>query len=119
MISGVLSGYSDRANVGTLSATSGDTREAGATTPILHLFCSSKRPTCIRRSSLFDHLVGAGEQRRRHSDRKGRGSNHVDGEVKLRRLLDWQVSGLGTAQDLVDIFGGTPVRIREIWAIRQ
>jgi hypothetical protein len=26
------------ANLGTLSATSGDTREAGATTPILHLF---------------------------------------------------------------------------------
>src|SRR5262245_52738445 len=44
MISGVLSGYSDLANVGTLSATSGDMREAGATTPILHLFCSSKRP---------------------------------------------------------------------------
>src|SRR5216684_7985347 len=37
-ISGVLSGYSDLANVGTLSATSGDMREAGATTPILHLF---------------------------------------------------------------------------------
>src|SRR4029077_4289030 len=36
-ISGVLSGYSDLANVGTLSATSGDMREAGATTPILHL----------------------------------------------------------------------------------
>src|SRR5262245_5563186 len=47
MISGVLSGYSDLANVGTLSATSGDMREAGATTPILHLFFSSKRPTCI------------------------------------------------------------------------
>jgi hypothetical protein len=26
------------ANVGTLSATAGDMREAGATTPILHLF---------------------------------------------------------------------------------
>src|SRR5215467_4011968 len=35
-ISGVLSGFSDLANVGTLSATSGDMREPGATTPILH-----------------------------------------------------------------------------------
>jgi hypothetical protein len=48
-ISGVLSGYSDLANAGTLSATSADMREAGATTPILQLFCSSKRPTRIAR----------------------------------------------------------------------
>jgi hypothetical protein len=62
MISGVLSGYSDLANVGTLSATSGDMREAGATTPILHLFFSSKRPTCIApMSPLGDYfLCGVG-----------------------------------------------------------
>src|SRR5262245_15351554 len=36
-ISGFRSGYSDPANVCTLSTTSGDMREAGATTPILHL----------------------------------------------------------------------------------
>ena len=49
-ISGVLSGYSDRANAGVLSATSGDMREAGATTPILHR-CSYKRPPAL-------HLIG-------------------------------------------------------------
>src|SRR5262249_15825469 len=36
-ISGVPLGYSDSANLGTRSVTSADTREAGATTPILHL----------------------------------------------------------------------------------
>jgi hypothetical protein len=47
-ISGVLSGYSDPANVCTLSATSGDMREAGATTPILHfsLLIQAPRPHC-------------------------------------------------------------------------
>src|SRR6516225_1535140 len=43
-ISGVLSGYSDLANVGTLSETSGDMREAGATTPILHLSLLIQEP---------------------------------------------------------------------------
>src|SRR5882672_10771505 len=56
-ISGVLLGYSDAANAGTLTATSGDMREAGATTPIRHLSlliespCSSKRPAVL-------HVIG-------------------------------------------------------------
>src|SRR6266849_6722776 len=44
-ISGVRLGYSDPANVGTLSATSADMREAGATTPILHLFLLIQAPS--------------------------------------------------------------------------
>src|ERR1700751_5379758 len=44
-ISGALSGYSDLANVGTLSATSGDMREAGATTPILQLSLLIQEPS--------------------------------------------------------------------------
>src|SRR5438309_1264408 len=43
-ISGVLSGYSDAANVGTRTATSGDMREAGATTPIRHLSLLIRSP---------------------------------------------------------------------------
>jgi len=33
-------------------------------------------------------------------------SFQVDGEFKLRRLLDWQIGGLGSFQDLVDKNGG-------------
>src|ERR1700738_1437237 len=55
-ISGVLSGYSDLANVGTLSATSGDMREAGATTPILHLCLLIQAPSrrCTPSATLLD-----------------------------------------------------------------
>src|SRR5215471_20789734 len=55
-ISGVLSGYSDLANVGTLSATSGDMREAGATTPILHLSLLIQAPSlrCASSATLLD-----------------------------------------------------------------
>src|SRR6266481_6977631 len=56
MISGVLFGYSDLANVGTLSATSGDMREAGATTPILHLslLIQAPSPHCTSSVTLLD-----------------------------------------------------------------
>src|SRR5262249_36064953 len=55
-ISGVRAGYSDRANAGTLSATSGDMREAGATTPILHfsLLIEAPRPDCTASATLVD-----------------------------------------------------------------
>src|SRR6185295_7344113 len=55
-ISSVLSGYSDPANVRTLSATSRDMREAGATTPILHfsLLIQAPRLRCTLSATLVD-----------------------------------------------------------------
>src|SRR5215813_9845474 len=55
-ISGVLSGYSDLANVGSLSATSVDMREAGATTPILQLSLLIRAPRlrCTSSATLVD-----------------------------------------------------------------
>src|SRR6516164_6297135 len=55
-ISGVLSGYSDLANVGTLSVTSGDMRDAGATMPILHLTLLIQEPNlhCTSTATVID-----------------------------------------------------------------
>jgi hypothetical protein len=43
---------------------------------------------------LFDHLVGAGEQRRRHGEAEGLGSFEVNHQLEFGRLLDRQIGGL-------------------------
>src|SRR5829696_7914826 len=53
------------------------------------------------RSIMFDHLVGADEERGWDRDVDGAGSLHVDYELELRRLLNRQVSRLLTPQNAI------------------
>jgi len=46
----------------------------------------------------FDHLVGAGEQRRRHVETKRLRHDQVHDEVELGRLLDLKIGGLRPPQ---------------------
>jgi hypothetical protein len=57
-------------------------------------------------ATLFDHVVGAGEQRGRHREAERLGGGQVDHEIELGRLLDRDIGRLGPAQNLVDIVGG-------------
>ena len=43
---------------------------------------------------LFDYLVGAGEQRRRHLEAERLGSLEIDHDLEMGRQHDRQVSGL-------------------------
>jgi hypothetical protein len=54
-------------------------------------------------SRSLDHLVGAGEQRGRHFEAGRLRCPKIDGQLKLNRLLDRQVGGLGAREDAIHI----------------
>ena len=60
--------------------------------------------------SLFNHLVGAGEQRRRHVEAERLRHDQVNDEVELGRLLDRKIGGLRPPQNLVDQVAGAPLK---------
>jgi hypothetical protein len=50
-----------------------------------------------RRSRLFDHLIGAGEQRVRHGEPERPSGGEIDDQIELGRLLDRDVGRLRSA----------------------
>jgi hypothetical protein len=62
-------------------------------------------------TSLFDHLVGTGEQRRGHIDPKRLGGLHVDHHFVLGRRLHREVGWLLALEDAINVAGRAPERI--------
>jgi hypothetical protein len=52
---------------------------------------------------LFDHLVGKGEERRRQRNSERPCGALIGRQAELVRLIDWEVAGLGTLDDLRQI----------------
>src|SRR5262249_30126785 len=65
----------------------------------LEMSGKGKRRTC---RVLFDHLVGAGDERRRHREAKRLGGLEIDNEFELCGLLDRQIGGLNSLENFVD-----------------
>jgi putative ABC transport system substrate-binding protein len=63
-------------------------------------------------ASLFDHLVGAGEQRRGHLKAERLGGLQVDQQLDLGGLLDRKVGWLLAFENAARIVAGPSVRVR-------
>src|SRR5260221_14492123 len=58
----------------------------------------------------FDHLIGSAEQRKWKIETECPGCLEVDEQLDLRRLLDWQVSGLLALENPASVDAGLPER---------
>src|SRR5215472_18299318 len=65
----------------------------------------------------LDHLVGAQQERLRDRQPECLRSRKIDDESELCGLLDWDVTWLRPAQNLVDIIGGAPQQVGEVRSI--
>src|SRR5262249_34514225 len=66
---------------------------------------------------LLDHLVGAREQRRRHIEAERLGGPHVDEQLDLRGLLDWQVDRFLAFENTASVDAGQTVGVRKTASI--
>jgi hypothetical protein len=70
--------------------------------------------TQCSRQSLFDHLVGAGEQRWRHREAERLRSLEIDHQFVLGRVLHRQVARFLALEDAIDVAGRLPEIVDEI-----
>ena len=69
--------------------------------------------------SLFDHLVGGRKQCLWNRETECLRGLEIDGEVKLRRKLDWQVRWLGAIEYLPHVTTPETIDLDKIWPIAQ
>src|SRR5215204_2914842 len=70
------------------------------------LLMSASANSC-HRPTLFDHLVGAGEQRRRHGEAERLGGLQIDRQLKSGRPLDGKLTRLSALEYTINIRGGS------------
>src|SRR5450631_390264 len=56
-----------------------------------------------KKTLLFDHLVGAAEERERERHTERLGGDQVDDQLPFHRLLDWKVRRLLAVENATDI----------------
>jgi hypothetical protein len=70
-------------------------------------------------TSLFDDLIGAGEQRRRDFEAERFRRLEIDDKLIFRRRLHREVSWLLALEDAIDIAGRAPVLVDNVRPVRS
>src|SRR6516164_2907721 len=65
----------------------------------------------------LDHLVSAQQERLWDRQAEPLGGREIDDKFESGRLLDRNIAGLRTAQNLVDQLGGAPEQVWEVWSV--
>jgi hypothetical protein len=68
---------------------------------------------------VYDHVVGAAEQSRRHGETQSLSGLEIDHQLEFCGLLDWQVDRLDALQDFLHEGGAEPKLIGTVDAVRQ
>src|SRR3954468_7088410 len=80
--------------------------------------CYGSRRTAARPGALFDDFIRPCEQGLRHVETEILRRLEIDEQFEFGRKLDWQLRGLSTLQDEIDVSCSAPEQVRRIVAER-
>jgi hypothetical protein len=97
----VISGQTNPGQNSPLSAVTPKADKRGRSWIVRFVPIATNAPQQI--ASLFDHLVGAGKQHRRHGEAECLRGLEVDDHLELGRLLNRQITWLFALENLVNV----------------
>ena len=77
-------------------------------------------PLCAKsghQPTSFNHLIGNGEQIRRHGETERLGGLKIDDQLELRWLHDWKIGRLFALEDAAGVDAGLTIGVSQAGAV--